>query len=80
MLTRISALFILLLPASLLAQKVEFQQLDHGLELATIQSPQKSIVGKSEITVLRIDPEHYDFELVALSEHGGQKRTAKQWC
>jgi hypothetical protein len=59
---------------------VQWQQLDDGLELATIQAPMPSKVGNKKITVLRIDPLHWKFQLMAAADHGKKPRTARQWA
>lgn len=52
---------------------------DKGLEILQFKSPQKSFLGDSKITVVRIDPKYYRFRLLCASEHGKKRRTAKDW-
>lgn len=52
-----------------------------GLEVLRFNSPQKSIVGDSVVTVVRIDPKFYSFRLLSASEHGkgaGQHKSGVQ--
>jgi len=65
---------------ALTAHGGEFTVLEPGLELARLDSPRKSSIGDSVITVLRIDPEHWDLEVVAASKIApGESKTAKAW-
>ncbi len=52
---------------------------DKGLEVLRFESPQKSFLGDSQITVVRIDPKYFSFHLLCASEHGKKRRTAKDW-
>lgn len=65
---------------SLFAQNPTWQQLDHGLEYATIAASKPAITADGIIRVLRIDPAHYDFQLIAASEHGKRAKTGREWC
>lgn len=71
-------MWILLLPAVSLAG--QWTELEKGLELGVLKSPQKSSVGDSLIRVLRIDPAHFRFHLLnASSEKEKKSRTARDW-
>jgi uncharacterized protein YigE (DUF2233 family) len=71
---------ILLVSSILPAQETSWQKLDEGLHYAEFDSPQKSTVGDSKITIIKIDPENYDFKLLMASEHGGTARSIQQWA
>jgi hypothetical protein len=60
--------------------EIQWQKIDEGLEMAEISSPQKSSVGDSKITVIRIKPNQYAFKLIAASENTKEHKTAPQWC
>lgn len=53
--------------------------LQPGLDLAVLDSPQKSTIGDSRIRVLRVDPARFELVLVAASALDGQTRTARDW-
>ncbi|HEX2900282.1 MAG TPA: phosphodiester glycosidase family protein, partial [Bacteroidia bacterium] len=59
---------------------VEWQQLDHGLELGIFQASQPSIAGDRKIRILRIDPAKWQFQLLAAADHEGKARTAREWA
>ncbi len=56
-----------------------WQQLEDGMEVATLTAKQASEVGNRKIQVVRIDPTKWEFQLLAAADHGGKARTAKQW-
>lgn len=58
----------------------KWRELVPGLHVAEFDSPRKSVVGDSKITVVRIDPDQHELKLLCASEDGGRKRTAKDWC
>ena len=60
--------------------EIPWQTIDVGLETAELASPQKSFIGDSKITVIRINPNRYAFKLIAASENGKQHKTAPEWC
>jgi hypothetical protein len=60
--------------------EIKWQRIDEGMESAEIESPQKSFIGDSKITVIRINPDKYTFKLIAASENGKEHKTAPQWC
>lgn len=43
-------------------------------------SPKKSILGNHKLTVLKINPEVYNFKLFSAKQKGEQTRTAKGWA
>jgi hypothetical protein len=52
-----------------------------GLEFDQLALPVPSDVGDSKLSVLRIDPAHYDLKLLNASAPGeGQSLTAREWC
>ncbi len=60
--------------------EVKWQKIEEGLETAEITSPQKSFLGDSRITVIRINPSRYTFKLIAASEYNTMYKTAPEWC
>ncbi|MBF0516134.1 MAG: phosphodiester glycosidase family protein [Nitrospirae bacterium] len=57
-----------------------WKRLDEGLYMREFESPQKSDMGSSKITVLRINPANYQFKLLTISELGTKAMTAKEWA
>lgn len=59
----------------------QWQQLERGLELGKFVSPQRSDTGDSIIRVLRIDPQHFELQLMnASATEKGRGLTARDWC
>lgn len=59
---------------------LDWKTIDDGLQLAAYQSPKKSILGDNMITILKIDPTQYNFNLFSAKEKGEHTRTASQWA
>jgi uncharacterized protein YigE (DUF2233 family) len=59
--------------------ETKWKQIDQGLELADFNSPVKSVAGDSRITILRIDPQQYDFCLISAKELHEKPKTARNW-
>lgn len=57
-----------------------WNKIDEGLFLLEYLSPQKSDIGDNLITILKIDPTLYDFNLFSAKEVGERIRTADQWA
>jgi hypothetical protein len=60
--------------------EIKWQKIEEGLETTAIVSPQKSFLGDSKITVIRINPTRYAFKLMAASENNKIAKTAPDWC
>lgn len=58
----------------------QWSQLDQGLFLGVLDSPQKSEIGDSKITVVKIDPHYYSLKLFSASEYGTDRKSATNWC
>lgn len=67
-----------------LAQEADWKTLGDGLQLGRFKADVESRSGDSVITVLRVDPNKYTFQLLARSNNNDQKDkanyTARQWC
>ena len=57
-----------------------WQQLAQGLALGEYTPANKSEIGDSKITILRIDPKFYAFRLLESVRYKDQRRTTAQWC
>ena len=65
----------------LIAMEGQWQPLGKGLELGTFRIPAADGGSGSLFFSLRIDPQHYRFQLLNLSaQPRGRLLTAKQWC
>ena len=60
--------------------EIPWKKIDKGLYLAEYLSPKKSFMGDSKITILKVDPSIYDFNLFSAKEKGENVRTAKDWA
>lgn len=70
-----------LLPsATVTAQNSPWEEINEGMHLAEFDSPIKSKTGDSKITILKIDPEIYEFKLLMASEQEGDARSVRQWA
>ena len=67
-------------PSSILPKDDLWERVDEGLFVREFDSPQKSKINDSKITIVRIDPKLYSFKLLCASEHGRVRMTAKNWC
>lgn len=54
--------------------------LENGLYFAEVNAPRITRIGDSKVTILKIDPRYFTFQLVAASEHDSLQRTVKEWC
>jgi hypothetical protein len=64
---------------SLQSPDYTFRSIGKGIELCETDAPLKSVVNDSKLTILRIEPSLFEFELKAYTEIG-QKRTVKEWA
>lgn len=59
---------------------IQWKKVDTGLYIASVDSPLKSGVGDSKITILKINPKHYHFKLISAKETKEANKTAKEWA
>lgn len=59
---------------------INWEKIDQGLYLTEIHSNIKSEFGDSKITVLKINPNYYKFNLISSKEHYEENKTAKGWA
>ena len=69
-------LIILLACGVLNAQSVQWKTIDNGFEVGTYISPQLSLLDNSTMTILRVDPELYKFDIM----HEEYGHTADKWA
>jgi len=66
-------------PNQQLAQS-DWINLQPGLWLRQLDMPVKSSHGDSKVTILKIDPKHFNFHLVLATENGLVKKPVDVWC
>jgi hypothetical protein len=59
---------------------LQWRELLDGLYYCEIDAPQKSIVNDSKLSIVKINPEKFDFDLLVASEHNKQQRRASEWA
>ncbi len=59
---------------------ITWNELDKGLFYTELDGPYISKFSDSKISILKIDPAFYDFDLLASSESDSLLRTIKDWC
>ena len=85
---RISFMTVLLLTITSLAvrsqttwiNEIPWTNLTDGLQYAELDSPDKSVVNDSKLTILKVDVQKFNFEFLTASEHGKKMRTAPEWA
>jgi len=55
----------------------QWTRLAEGMELGRFKTGVSAVVGDSTVTVLRVDPAHWEFVLLSSQDAG---KTAKRWC
>jgi hypothetical protein len=78
-------IFLILAHNELVAQEpvnahFDWILVDNGLSYCETDAPEKSTVNNSKLTLVRIDPSFYDFNLLTATEYGGKLRTAEEWA
>jgi len=62
------------------AQTIKWEKVDEGLYYAETDAPVKSDVNDSKITVLKIDPSKYKFEIATASQNKCNPKPLSEWC
>ncbi len=62
-----------------LLNTLSWEKLDDGLFLSEYTSPIESSLGNNIITIVKIDPTYYDFNLFSSKEKNEEAKTAKLW-
>ena len=68
------------LAAAPAAARVKWKTLQDGLEFAQTKAPVKSRDLDSVLTLVRIDPKHFEMRLMMANFHGEQSRSAREWA
>ena len=72
--------FLLSLLSCTPSSQIVWEKVDEGLFLAEVSAGQKSIVGDGKITILKINPAHYNFHLLSAKRKNENVKTAEQWA
>lgn len=72
--------FLLMISCSSVESKSRWRLIEKGLSYAEIVTTEKSFLGNSKVSVLKIDPKYYEFTLLCASQHDKKRRTADQWA
>lgn len=76
-------LFILIITISISAKaqnsKPDTLQLEKGLEYIQFDAPVKSFIGDSKISILKISPQYFSFELITASENSDSSYKMNEW-
>ena len=80
---RITLVLVVIIAALTAFQKeseneLEWKVLDEGLHVSEYHSPIKSEIGDNRITILKIDPSEYDFNLFSAKEDSERTKTASK--
>lgn len=70
-------LIVLLLSCATYAQTTTWKNVDKGFDVGKYKSPQPSLYGTSVITILKIDPEEYNFNIFS---DKADPKTAHEWA
>lgn len=54
--------------------------LTKGMEYREIPAPQKSFIGDSKLSILRLDPSCFGFDIFSATQHDSVPRTVKKWA
>lgn len=60
------------------SQSIDFVELVSGIEFLQMDAPKKSFLGDSKLTILRIDPTRFEFDLYAATANNKQKISAQE--
>ncbi|MCX6226724.1 MAG: hypothetical protein NTV01_18580 [Bacteroidia bacterium] len=59
---------------------ISWEKVDDGLYLSAYLPSQKSLVGDSKITILKVDPSRYNFNMFSAKENGESVKSANEWA
>ena len=78
--TFITIVAILFISLPSMAQTIKWEKVDDGLFYAEIVAPLKSDINDSKITILKIDPSKYNFEIATASQNKCKPKPLSEWC
>lgn len=61
-------------------KEIAWKNLMDGLQYVELETPEKSVVGDSRISILKVDSRKFDFDFLTASERGHHARTAPEWA
>jgi hypothetical protein len=60
--------------------KIDWKQIETGLQYAEVNGPKVSKFSDSKVTIIKISPISFNFELILATESDSNLRTIKDWC
>lgn len=75
-----SCVFFMQITPSIRAQDSLWLEVEEGLFIGRFPATQKSIIGDSKITIIKISPCLYSFNLLCVGELNHPNLTVKEWC
>lgn len=60
--------------------EIKWQNIIPGLDFCETMAPRKSKINDSKITILKLNPEFFDFHLMMATEHNVNPLNAKEWA
>ena len=58
---------------------IQWKEIEEGLYYSEFPAPFTSKVNDSKLSILKINPKFFSFELLSASEHGSLRRTPEHW-
>lgn len=58
----------------------EWNELADGIAVCETDAPKKSILGDSKITIVKINPDLFEFQLLTATEHNNISRPVNEWA
>ncbi len=59
---------------------MEWKNLGKGADFCEMEAPKKSAINDSKISILKIDPKHFDLYMLSATEHENQSLPASEWA
>jgi len=63
-----------------ITSRYDWVELDDGLSFCETDAPEKSTLNDSKLTIVRIDPLKFEFNLFTATEYGDSLRSADNWA
>jgi len=56
----------------------KWQHIEKGLSVAVVNAPKITRISDSKVTILKIDPKYFKFDIISATEHDSLLRTVKR--
>ena len=57
----------------------KWQHIEKGLSAAVVKAPKITRISDSKVTILKIDPKYFKFDIISATEHDSLQRSVKEW-